>query len=171
MSETNESTAAAPAMQMPPELLDYINEWKTRPGNLIMVLHRVQEHYGYVPREVAFQVADILGIPLAKVYGVLTFYHYFKLKKPGKFKIAVCLGTACYLKGGGDLLAELESQLGIGVNQVTPDGLFSIEAVRCVGCCGLAPVLSVNGTVHGSLKKADIADIVQHYREQGVAEG
>ena len=153
------------------ELLDYINEWKTRPGNLIMVLHRVQEHYGYVPREVAFQVADILGIPLAKVYGVLTFYHYFKLKKPGKFKIAVCLGTACYLKGGGDLLAELESQLGIGVNQVTPDGLFSIEAVRCVGCCGLAPVLSVNGTVHGSLKKADLADIVQHYREQGVAEG
>ena len=163
MSNTNKP-AAAPAAPLPPELMEYINEWKTRPGNLIMVLHRVQEHYGYVPREVAFQVADILGIPLAKVYGVLTFYHYFKLKKPGKFKIAVCLGTACYLKGGGDLLAELESQLGIGVNQVTPDGLFSIEAVRCVGCCGLAPVISVNGEVHGSLKKSDIPAIVDHYR-------
>ena len=167
MSETNESTAAAPAMQMPPELLDYINEWKTRPGNLIMVLHRVQEHYGYVPREVAFQVADILGIPLAKVYGVLTFYHYFKLKKPGKYQFSVCLGTACYLKGGDDLLKELEAQLGIGLGGVSDDGLFSLNAVRCVGCCGLAPVLSVNGEIHGSLKKADIAGIVAQYAAKG----
>ena len=147
-----------------PELIDFINEWKPRPGNLIMVLHRVQEHFGYVPRSVAFQVAALLEIPPAKVYGVLTFYHFFKLDKPGRFQISVCLGTACYLKGGGDILEELKSLLGIDVGEVTPDGLFSLQAVRCIGCCGLAPVISVNGEVHGSLKKSDIPAIVDHYR-------
>jgi len=153
-------------VKLAPELEKYIQHWKKQPGNLIMVLHRVQGHYGYVPRAVAFQVADLLKIPLAQVYGVLTFYHFFKLKRPGKFKIAVCMGTACYLKGGDDLIQELEEILGVGLNVVTPDGLFSVEAVRCLGCCGLAPVLAVNGTMHGNLKKEDVADLVAHYRAQ-----
>lgn len=160
MSETKETSHE----QLTPELLAYIHEWKSRPGNLIMVLHRVQEHFGYVPRDVAFQVAALLDIPPAKVYGVLTFYHFFKLSKPGRFQISVCLGTACYLKGGGEILEELKSILGIDVGEVTPDGLFSLQAVRCIGCCGLAPVISVNGEVHGSLKKSDIPGIVDHYR-------
>ena len=147
-----------------PELEAFILKWKDVPGNLIMVLHRVQEHFGYLPRSVAFQVADLLKIPLAQVYGVLTFYHYFKLKKPGKNQIAVCMGTACYLKGGNDLLQEMENILGVGLNTVTPDGQFSVEAVRCLGCCGLAPVLSVNGTMHGNLKKEDVAGIVAKYK-------
>ena len=134
-----------------------------------MVLHRVQEHYGYVPREATFEVAALLDVPLAKVYGVITFYHYFKLKQPGKFQISVCLGTACYLKGGFDLIAELENLLGVGLNTVTKDGLFSVEAVRCIGCCGLAPVLAVNGTVHGNLKKEDMAAIISQYRSKAVA--
>ena len=134
-----------------------------------MVLHRVQEHFGYVPRSVAFQVADRLAIPLAQVYGVLTFYHFFKLKKPGKFQFSVCLGTACYLKGGDDLIRELENMLGVGLNTVTPDGNFSIEAVRCLGCCGLAPVLSVNGTMHGNLKKEDVAGILAEYKAKAGA--
>lgn len=163
MTEAMEHTEE-PKMKLTPELKAFIAEWKPRPGNLIMVLHRVQEHYGYVPRSVAFQVADLLEIPLAKVYGVLTFYHYFKLKQPGRFQFSVCLGTACYLKGGADLLAELENLLGVGLNQVTEDGLFSIQAVRCIGCCGLAPVLSVNGEVHGSLRKEDIATILAQYK-------
>ena len=150
--------------RLAPELEKFIQVWKKRPGNLIMVLHRVQEHYGYVPRSAAFQVADLLGVPLAQVYGVLTFYHFFKLKKPGKHRIAVCMGTACYLKGGQDLIQELEDILGVGLNVVTPDGLFSVEAVRCLGCCGLAPVLSVNGTMHGNLKKEDLAGIVAQYK-------
>ena len=149
-----------------PELEKFIQQWKKRPGNLIMVLHRVQEHFGYVPRTVAFQVADLLKIPLAQVYGVLTFYHFFKLKKPGKNRISVCMGTACYLKGGNDLIQELENILGVGLNVVTPDGQFSVEAVRCLGCCGLAPVLSVNGTMHGNLKKEDVAGIVAQYQAQ-----
>jgi NADH-quinone oxidoreductase subunit E len=156
-----------------PELKQFIAEKKNVPGNLIMVLHRVQEHFGFIPRQVAFEVADALNIPLAKVYGVITFYHFFKLKKPGKYKISVCLGTACYLKGGGDILAELENILGVGLNAVTPDGLFSVEAVRCIGCCGLAPVCAINGTdIHGTLKKEDIPAIVGQYqaREAAAAE-
>lgn len=157
--------AVTPAVEvLTPELEAYIRKWKPVPGNLIMVLHKVQEHFGYVPRPVAFQVAEQLEVPLAQVYGVLTFYHYFKLTKPGQFQIAVCMGTACYLKGGADLLQELENILGVGLNTVTPDGLFSVESVRCLGCCGLAPVLAVNGTVHGNLKREDVAGIVAQYR-------
>lgn len=167
----NQTTATEKAPeQLTPELEAFIAEWKPRPGNLIMVLHRVQEHFGYVPRSVAFQVADQLEIPLAKVYGVLTFYHFFKLKKPGKYQFAVCMGTACYLKGGQDLLQELENILGVGVNTVTQDGMFSVEAVRCLGCCGLAPVLSVNGVMHGSLKKEDIAALLAEYKAKAQAE-
>jgi NADH-quinone oxidoreductase subunit E len=153
-----------------PELEAFIRKWKNEPGNLIMVLHKVQEHFGYVPRPAAFQVADQLGIPLAKVYGVLTFYHFFKLKKPGRFRISVCMGTACYLKGAADLLQELENILGVGLDTVTPDGLFSVEAVRCLGCCGLAPVMSVNGTMHGNLKREDVAGIVAQYQAKARAE-
>ena len=153
-----------------PELEAFIRKWKNEPGNLIMVLHKVQEHFGYVPRPVAFQVAEQLGIPLAKVYGVLTFYHFFKLEKPGRFRISVCMGTACYLKGAADLLQELENILGVGLDTVTPDGLFSVEAVRCLGCCGLAPVMSVNGTMHGNLKREDVAGIVAQYQAKARAE-
>ena len=164
-TENSTETIAAPAKeQLTPELEAFIQQWKKQPGNLIMVLHRVQEHFGYVPRSVAFQVADLLKIPLAQVYGVLTFYHFFNLKKPGKFRFSMCLGTACYLKGGNDLIQELENRLGVGLNTVTPDGNFSMEVVRCLGCCGLAPVLAVNGTMHGNLKKEDIAGILAQYK-------
>lgn len=161
---TTEQAVTPAAEILTPELEAYIRKWEPVPGSLIMVLHKVQEHFGYVPRPVAFQVAEQLKVPLAQVYGVLTFYHYFKLTKPGQFQIAVCMGTACYLKGGADLIQELENILGVGLNTVTPDGLFSVESVRCLGCCGLAPVLAVNGTVHGNLKREDVAGIVAQYK-------
>jgi NADH-quinone oxidoreductase subunit E len=129
-----------------------------------MILHKAQEEYGYIPRAVALKLSKELGVPLAKMYGVITFYHFFKLKKPGKYKVSVCLGTACYLKGGQDIIQELENLLGVGVNTVTDDGLFSVEAVRCVGCCGLAPVLTVNGEVYGKLKKDQLPGIIAKYR-------
>ncbi|MBM4153231.1 MAG: NAD(P)H-dependent oxidoreductase subunit E [Kiritimatiellaceae bacterium] len=150
--------------KLPDQLISFINEWKDKQGNLIMVLHHVQEHYGYIPREVAFEVAELLDVPVAKIYGVMTFYHLFKLTKPGRNKIAVCMGTACYLKGGEDLILELERLLGVGLNTVTPDGEFSVEAVRCIGCCGLAPVLTVNGEVFGSVKMAQLKKIVDQAR-------
>jgi len=128
----------AEKVELSPDLRAFIEKWKGEPGNLIMVLHRAQQEYGYLPRKVAIQLSRELEIPLARIYGVLTFYHYFKLTKPGRHNIQVCMGTACYLKDGEDIILELENLLGIGVNQVTEDGEFSVEAVRCVGCCGLS---------------------------------
>ena len=153
--------------QLTPELKAFIEEWKEKPGNLIMVLHQVQQTYGYIPREVAIEVSELLSVPLAKIYGVVTFYNFFKLQKAGKYIIQVCLGTACYLRGGDDLMKTLERELGIGVNGTTPDGLFSVEAVRCLGCCGLAPVIVVNGEVHGKLETKGIPGIIEKYRKLG----
>jgi NADH-quinone oxidoreductase subunit E len=158
------SNAAKPAQSLQtltPELKAFIAEWKTKPGNLIMVLHRVQQTFGYIPREVAFEVADLLDTPLAKIYGVITFYNFFKLKKPGRHNIQVCMGTACYLKGGEDIIQELQDILGVGLNTVTADGEFSIEAVRCIGCCGLAPVLVVDGEVFGKVQTKDMQGLIQ----------
>ena len=152
--------AAATPQKLTPELKAFIKEWKDKPGNLIMVLHHVQQEFGYLPREVAFEVAAMLEVPLARIYGVVTFYNLFKLKKPGRNIIQVCMGTACYLKGGEDLLLELEKILKVGVNTVTPDGEFSVEAVRCIGCCGLAPAMVVNGEVFGKVTANDLPGIL-----------
>lgn len=159
------STQMVADIQFSPELESFIEEWKEKPGNLIMILHRVQEEFGFIPRQAAMKVAELIDVPLAKIYGVVTFYHFFKLNKPGKYNIQVCMGTACYLKGGEDLIQELENLLGIGVNQVTDDGEFSIEAVRCVGCCGLAPVLVVGEEVFGKLTKERLPDIIAQFRK------
>ena len=153
--------------KLTPELKAFVAEWKDKPGNLIMVLHRVQQTYGYIPRSIAIEISSLLDVPLAKIYGVVTFYNFFKLQKAGKYIAQVCLGTACYLRGGDDLIKEFEKQLGVGVNATTPDGLFSVEAVRCLGCCGLAPVVVVNGEVYGKLKKEDVAGIIEKYRKLG----
>ena len=144
-------------------LIAFIKEWKSKPGNLIMVLHRVQEEFGYVSRESADKVAELLDIPLATIYGVLSFYHFFKTTKPGDHNIQVCLGTACYLKGGDALVEELTHLLGIEINGVTEDGKFSIEGVRCVGCCGLAPVLAVGGEVFGKVSKDQLPGIIAKF--------
>jgi len=145
------------------ELISFIDDWKNQPGNLIMILHRVQEEFSYIPRAAAKKISEILDVSLSKIYGVITFYHYFKLEKPGEHNIQVCMGTACYLKGGEDLLEELESILGIGVNQVTEDGKFSIEAVRCVGCCGLAPVVVIGDRVFGKLTKKKLPEVLSNF--------
>ena len=153
------------AVELSDELRAFVRDWKDKPGNLIMVLHRAQEEFGYIPRSLAIELAKLLEVPLAKIYGVITFYHFFKLEKPGRNRISVCMGTACYLKGGQDIIQELENLLGIGVNSVTDDGEFSIEAVRCVGCCGLAPVVTINGEVYGKLKKDQLPEILAKHRE------
>lgn len=149
-----------------PELVEYIKTWKEKPGNLIMILHKVQEEQGYISKEAGKKVAKLLNVPLAKIYGVVTFYHYFRLEKPGKHNIKICMGTACYLKGGEDILNELENLLGIGVNQTTEDEQFSIEAVRCVGACGLAPVIIVDDDVYGKLTKDRLPEILSKYQDK-----
>ena len=158
--------SAAQAAKFSNELLSFIDEWKSKPGNLIMILHKVQEEQGYISKEAAQAVSELTGTHLARVYGVMSFYHFFKTQKPGKYRISVCLGTACYLKGGQDLFDESRSLLGLSGDMIsTEDGLFSVEPVRCIGCCGLAPVLSVNGDVYGKLTKSQIPGILDKYRK------
>ena len=144
-------------------LLAFISEWKDKPGNLIMILHRVQEEYGYVSKEAALEVSRLLDVPMASIWGVLTFYHFFKLNRPGKHNIQVCLGTACYLKGGDVLVEELGKELGLEVGGLTLDGRFSLESVRCIGCCGLAPVMSVSGEVFGRVTKDQVPGILARF--------
>jgi NADH-quinone oxidoreductase subunit E len=158
------AVADAGDMVFPQELASFINEWKEKPGSLIMILHKTQETFGYISRPAAEKLSRLTGIPLARIYGVITFYHFFKTTKPGKHRISVCLGTACYLKGGQDLIEEARSILGIGVGAVTEDGQFSIDPVRCVGCCGLAPVMTVGSDTYGKLTKDQLPEIIAKYQ-------
>ena len=127
------------------------------------MLHAAQEIYGYLPIEVQTDIADGLSVSLAEVYGVVTFYTQFSLNPKGEYKIGVCLGTACYVKGSGDILQKVKDITGIDVDGCTPDGKFSLEATRCIGACGLAPVMTVNDDVYGRLLPDDVAGILEKY--------
>ena len=145
------------------KLMEVIAKHKESRGALIPVLHEAQEIYGYLPIEVQTMIAEGLDVPLSKVYGVVTFYAQFSLYPKGKYNIAVCLGTACYVKGSGDIIDKFKQILGIDVGECTPDGKFSLEATRCIGACGLAPVLTVNEDVYGRLTVDDVDDILAKY--------
>lgn len=137
-------------------------------GDASMLMHVMQEAqsiYGYLPFEVQQKIADKMNVPLEKVYGVATFYAQFALSPKGKYDISVCLGTACYVKGAQSLLDELCAQLGIGPEECTPDGKYSLTACRCIGACGLAPVLTVNDDVYGKITAADIKGILAKYTD------
>ena len=151
-------------LSFPQELISFIEEWKDKPGSLIMMLHKTQETFGYISHPSTEKLSQMTGIPLARIYGVVTFYHFFKTKKPGKYMVSVCMGTACYLKGAQDLLDDTRNLLGIEPDGVTEDGLFSVDPVRCVGCCGLAPVITVGQDTYGKLSKDMIPGIISKYR-------
>jgi NADH-quinone oxidoreductase subunit E len=131
-----------------------------------MILHEIQGHFGYIPREVALDLSKVLDVPLACIYEVITFYNYFKLEKPGKYNIAVCMGTACYLKGAPEILDTIKDSLDIKEGETTPDGMFHLDAVRCLGCCGLAPVMSINDKIFGKVKKSQVAEILSKYKRE-----
>ena len=145
------------------KLEEIINEHKTQDGALIPVLHEAQELFGYLPEEVQQKIADGLGVSLAEVYGVATFYSRFTLTPKGKYNIQLCLGTACYVKGADKILLKLEELLGIKVGETTPDGKFSIEGARCVGACGLAPVMVINEEVYGKVTPEMVKGILDKY--------
>ncbi len=139
-----------------------------RRGRLIQVLHRAQEIFGYLPREVQKHVADKLFLTEAQVSGVVSFYNYFTTEPKGKYRVDVCLGTACYVKGSERVLQEIERVLGVKADTVpTEDGLFSISALRCVGACGLAPVMVVNGKVYGKMTPAKAVAVINEYKAKG----
>lgn len=148
------------------ELRKVIAEYKEVQGALMPVLQKAQDIYGYLPEEVQIIIAEGLGLSLEEVYAVVTFYAQFSLNPAGKYKVAVCLGTACYVKGSQQILDELVKVLGIPVGGTTPDGLFTLEATRCLGCCGLAPVMTVGSDVYGRLVPADVKGIIDKYREE-----
>ena len=135
------------------------------PGAVMPVLQEAQEIYGYLPIEVQKMVAEGLNVPLEEVYGVSTFYSQFALSPKGKYNISVCLGTACYVKGSGDILNKLSEKLGIEAEECTPDGKFSLTACRCIGACGLAPVITVNDDVYGRLTVDDVEDVLKKYQD------
>lgn len=147
------------------ELLSCIAEHKNEAGALMPVLRAAQDIYGYLPSEVQTVIAEELNIPLAEVYGVATFYSQFSLNPKGKHKISVCLGTACYVKGSDKVLEAVERELRISCGECTPDKKFSIESCRCVGACGLAPVMIVDGEVYGKLTAADVKGILDKYMQ------
>ena len=132
-------------------------------SQLIRVLNTVQEVYGYVPTYVQKVISEELDIPMAEIYGVITFYSRFSLNPKGKYNISVCLGTACYVKGSQAVLDKVKEILGIDVGQVTEDGKFSIEQTRCVGACGLAPVMTINEDVYGNVDPSKVKDILAKY--------
>ncbi len=140
-----------------------IRKWRSKPGALIMALHHVQDALGYVPREAALRLAEGMGVPLARIYEVTTFYSFFKLEAPGRGIISVCTGTACHIKGAGELIDAFRSALAIEPGDSTPDGLFHLQGVRCVGCCGLAPVVVVNGRTYGKLTPGQVPGVIEEW--------
>ena len=152
--ETNEQAA---------RLEKLIDEVKNEKGAVMRALQGAQEIYGYLPIEVQHRIAVGLDVPITEVYGVSTFYSQFSLNPKGNIAVAVCLGTACYVKGSGDICNKVSEILGVKVGETSPDGKYSLEATRCIGACGLAPVMTVNEDVYGRLTVAQVGDILKKY--------
>lgn len=147
------------------ELKDYIDSIKDSQGILMQTLHKAQDIFGYLPIEVQKFISHELDVSLAEVYGVATFYTQFSIEPKGKHKIGVCLGTACYVKGAQQVLDKLSKELNVKVGCTTSDNLFTLEATRCLGCCGLAPVMMIDQDVYGKLEPKKIPEILSKYKE------
>ena len=148
------------------ELKEILEKYEKDKSNLIQILNQVQEKYGYISKEAQKEISEYLDISMAEVYGVITFYSRFTLKPKGKYNIAVCLGTACFVKGSEKVLDKVKEILKIDVGQTTDDGLFSIEATRCVGACGLAPVFTVNDEVYGKATPEMVESVIKKIKEE-----
>lgn len=148
------------------ELNAFIESLETTKGALIEILHKAQNIFGYLPRDVQLYIARKLGIPGAEVFGVVSFYSYFTTKPGGKHTISVCMGTACFVRGSDKVIEAFKNKLGIESNETTEDGLFTMKDVRCIGACGLAPVVMVDGKVFGRVKVEDVDEIINLYRKK-----
>jgi NADH:ubiquinone oxidoreductase subunit E len=145
------------------ELTKIIAQYRGKPGALILILHKAQNLFGYLPRQVQQKIADGLDIPLSEVAGVVTFYSFFTMVPKGRHGIKVCLGTSCYVRGGQRLLGELQKKLGVPVGGTTDDRRFSLEVVRCIGACGLSPAMTVGEDVFGRVKNNKLGEILEKY--------
>lgn len=148
------------------ELEAFIDNLETTKSALIEILHKAQNIFGYLPRDVQLFIARKLGIPAAEVFGVVSFYSYFTTKPRGKHTISVCMGTACFVKGADKIIEKVKESLEIESNEITEDGLFSLKDVRCIGTCGMAPVMMIDDKVFGRVKPEEIDDILNSYRHK-----
>ena len=160
----NEKSARAEGYK---ELDKVIQQWKDAPGGLLPVMQNAQQILGCLDEEVQQYISEAMDVPVSTIYGIATFYSLFTLQPKGKYTIGLCLGTACYVRGSQLVLEELEKELDIDVGGTTADGLFTLDATRCIGCCGLAPAMMIGNEVFGRLKPADIPGIVEKYRQMG----
>ena len=159
----NEKCCGCSGCKNDPDMEEILNKYKQEKDNLIQILNEVQEHYGYVPDSAQKAISEYLSIPMAEIYGVVTFYSRFTLKPKGKYHIAVCLGTACFVKGSEKILDRAKERLKIDIGGTTKDGKFSLEATRCIGACGLAPVFTVNGEVYGKATVKMMDEVLDKY--------
>lgn len=148
------------------EMKELLKKYSQDKSNLIQILNEVQEKYGYIPKQSQIEISNYLSIPMAEIYGVITFYSRFTLEPKGKYNISVCLGTACFVKGSQALLDRLKERLKIDEGQTTPDGKFSIDATRCVGACGLAPVFTINNEVYGKATVKKLDEVLDEYMKK-----
>jgi NADH-quinone oxidoreductase E subunit len=146
-------------------IMDEVGQKEYAESYLIAVLHKAQELYGYLPQDAMDQVADKMQIPTAHIWGVATFYHYFNLKPVGKNIVSVCMGTACYVKGADKVLEALKRELGIQVGETTEDKLFTLQEARCLGACGIAPVMMINDKIYGELDPKKTVNLINQYRK------
>lgn len=157
-------------MAIKPEVVKGVEEicdsYANEPSPLMMILSAVQKKYGYIPLEVQQIISDKTGIPVAEIYGVVTFYSFFSLKPKGKYVLGICLGTACYVKNSQQVVDKFSSLLGIQPGETTKDGLFTIEAIRCIGACALAPAMSINGKVYPKVTPDQVGKIIDEYRNK-----
>ncbi len=163
MGSQNTTVPFAGTKEQEAALLQVIADHKGDKGALMPILQKAQEIYGYLPVEVQTIISNEMNVPLEKIYGIVTFYAQFSLSPKGKYNVSVCLGTACYVKGSGDIFNKLQELLKVEDGGCTPDGKFSLESCRCIGACGLAPVLTVNEDVYGKLTVDDLKGILAKY--------
>lgn len=149
-------------------MMDEVSQKEYSESYLIAVLHKVQSLFGYLPQDVMDEVADKMQIPTAHIWGVATFYHYFNLEPIGKYVISVCMGTACYVKGADKVLAAIKDHLGIEVGGTTEDKLFTLQEARCLGACGIAPVIMIDDKIYGELDAKKTIDLLNQYRKAAV---
>ena len=149
------------------QIEEIIAKYQDERTPLMMILSEVQREFGYIPLEVQELISDKTGSPVSDIYGVVTFYSFFSLTPKGKYVIGVCLGTACYVKGAQQVLDKFAELLNIKAGETSEDGLFTLEALRCIGACGIAPALTINGKVYPKVAVADVAKIVEEYRSLG----
>ncbi|MFA7229340.1 MAG: NADH-quinone oxidoreductase subunit NuoE [Melioribacteraceae bacterium] len=145
--------------------IDLINK-RHQSGSLIPLLQTAQDSYGYIPEKIIYYISELVNIPAADIYGVITFYSQFRLKPLGKNLIRICEGTACHVNGSKSVLSALQDELGITVGETTEDGIFSLQSVACLGCCSLAPVIMINGATHGNLNRDKLKKVIRRYKSE-----